>query len=90
MRIAIVHAGPTAQIQGEYQLPAPATVADALSLAASDPRFACVDLTGSPIGVFGLVVERSRLLTDGDRIEIYRPLAVDPKQARRRRAAKRQ
>jgi uncharacterized protein len=33
------------------------------------------------------VVERSRALKDGDRVEIYRPLLIDPKTARRLRAA---
>ena len=88
MRISVVYAAPSLQIQGDYQIPAPATVADVLRLAAADPRFADVDLVGSPVGIFGLVVDRGRTLSDGDRIEIYRPLAVDPKLARRRRATK--
>ncbi len=88
MRITLVYAAPDRQIQGDYEIPAPATVADVLALAAADPQFAAVDLRDSPVGVFGLLVDRVRLVSDGDRIEIYRPLAVDPKQARRRRAAK--
>jgi putative ubiquitin-RnfH superfamily antitoxin RatB of RatAB toxin-antitoxin module len=88
MRIEIVYAEPDLQVQADYRLAAPATVGDALALAAADPRFARVDLTGSEVGIFGLVVDRGRAVSDGDRIEIYRPLAVDPKLARRRRAAK--
>jgi putative ubiquitin-RnfH superfamily antitoxin RatB of RatAB toxin-antitoxin module len=88
MHIMVVYAAPDLQIQGDYAIPGPATVDDVLRLAAEDPRFAAVDLLGSPVGIFGLVVDRARPLSDGDRIEIYRPLAVDPKQARRRRAAK--
>jgi len=38
------------------------------------------------VGIFGKVVEEDAPLTDGDRVEIYRPLAADPKEARRRRA----
>lgn len=40
----------------------------------------------APVGIFGERCERDRLVCEGDRIEIYRPLAVDPKQARRERA----
>lgn len=40
-------------------------------------------------GIFGKVVEPETLIAEGDRIEIYRPLSVDPKEARRRRAKKR-
>jgi uncharacterized protein len=40
------------------------------------------------IGIFGKVVDPGIRLADGDRVEIYRPLALDPKEARRRRARK--
>ena len=38
------------------------------------------------IGIFGKVVREDAPVADGDRVEIYRPLAADPKEARRRRA----
>lgn len=42
------------------------------------------------LGIFGKVVRAAdtELARDGDRIEIYRPLIIDPKQARANRAAK--
>jgi putative ubiquitin-RnfH superfamily antitoxin RatB of RatAB toxin-antitoxin module len=39
-------------------------------------------------GIFGQVVPAAQPLRDGDRVEIYRPLIADPKEARRARAAK--
>lgn len=41
-------------------------------------------------GIFGEVCDRSRRIEPGDRIELYRPLEVDPKEARRARARERQ
>jgi hypothetical protein len=41
------------------------------------------------VGIFGKVVSQDRAVAHGDRIEIYRPLAVDPREARRRRARRR-
>ena len=38
------------------------------------------------LGMFGKRVAPDRRLQDGDRVEILRPLAADPKEARRRRA----
>ena len=38
------------------------------------------------LGIFARRVDPGQVLRDGDRIEIYRPLALDPKEARRRRA----
>ena len=40
------------------------------------------------LAVHGLRVERDAVLRDGDRLELLRPLQADPKDARRRRAAK--
>jgi putative ubiquitin-RnfH superfamily antitoxin RatB of RatAB toxin-antitoxin module len=38
-------------------------------------------------GIYGRVVSGSHPLSDGDRVELYRPLLADPKDARRKRAA---
>ena len=40
------------------------------------------------VGVFGKKVNLDTLLADGDRVEIYQPLQIDPKEARRLRAIK--
>jgi len=42
------------------------------------------------VGIFGQCCPLDRTVRDGDRIEIYRPLAMDPKEARRQRAALKQ
>ncbi|MBP9955554.1 RnfH family protein [Geopseudomonas guangdongensis] len=49
-----------------------------------------LDLATAPMGIFGKAVARpeERLLEDGERVEIYRPLIADPKEARKQRAAK--
>jgi putative ubiquitin-RnfH superfamily antitoxin RatB of RatAB toxin-antitoxin module len=39
------------------------------------------------IGIFGQRAELSQVLREGDRVEIYRPLTLDPREQRRRRAA---
>jgi len=38
------------------------------------------------LGVFGEMKRSEAVVRQGDRIEVYRPLAADPKEARRRRA----
>jgi len=43
-------------------------------------------LQGNQVGIFGKRVAMDTRLADGDRVEIYRPLKLDPKEARRRRA----
>ena len=85
MRIEVAYALPQGAIQRTYELPAAATVGDALRAAGADPAFSGVALEGSSIGVFGVPARREQPLHPGDRIEIYRPLALDPKAARRAR-----
>lgn len=62
------------------------TVADALERSGLARRFPEVDLAAAPVGVWSRRCERSAPLRDGDRVEVYRPLRVDPKEMRRRRA----
>jgi hypothetical protein len=88
IRVEIVHALPHASVCKSLQLEPGALIADALQLAARDPRFAGIDLTNSAIGIFGRPAGRDQLLRDGDRIEIYRALVEEPKLARRRRVNK--
>ncbi|HIF50511.1 MAG TPA: RnfH family protein [Thiotrichaceae bacterium] len=51
-------------------------------------RFPEIDLQTYKVGIFSKIQSLDTVLQSGDRIEIYRPLQVDPKEARRRRANK--
>ncbi len=51
-------------------------------------QFPEIDLTKYTVGVFSKKVRLDRLVLEGDRIEIYRPLTIDPKQARLLRVKK--
>ncbi len=86
MRIEVASAEPARAVTQSYSLPSPATVGDALRLAIADPAFAGIDIPSATVGIFGRVVGPGEPLSDGDRVEIYRPLEVDPKNARRERA----
>lgn len=62
-----------------------ATVTDALSESGLQARHPGVDLATLSIGIWGVLCQRDDLVRDHDRVELYRPLVVDPKEARRRR-----
>ncbi len=51
-------------------------------------KFPEIDLSKSKVGVFSVQKKLSDTLRDGDRVEIYRELIIDPKQARINRLAK--
>ena len=46
------------------------------------------EIKDSPVGIFGTIVPLNTIVKTGDRIEIYRPLLIDPKEKRRLRALK--
>jgi hypothetical protein len=83
--VEVIHAGSAGAVIKAYRIVPPATVADVLGLAAADADFRDIDVAGAAVGIFGRVVPRSRPLLCGDRIELYRPPMVDPKEARRQR-----
>ena len=83
--VQVSYAEPERTVVKTYRLMPPASIEDALRLARGDSDFAGVDLEHSAVGVFGRVVALSEILSEGDRVEIYRPLAADPKSARRER-----
>lgn len=62
-----------------------ATVADALHASGLVERHPGVAIDVLPVGVWGSFCDRAAPLHDGDRVELYRPLQVDPKEARRLR-----
>lgn len=47
-----------------------------------------IDLAKNKVGVFGKATKLDAVLYPGDRVEIYRPLIADPKEARKKRASK--
>lgn len=68
-----------------WQVPTGTGVMNALELFVIDKQLD-IDLAGRKIGIFGLAVPADKCLADGDRVEVYQPLKIDPKQARRLRA----
>jgi len=86
LRIEVVYALPEQQYRQQLALPMGATVADALAAVADQCPFNHLNLDEHAVGVFGERASRSRELADHDRVEIYRPLVMDPVEARRRRA----
>lgn len=66
-------------------VPAGTTLADALRLSGMQQRHPQIDLAAQPVGIWGALRALDAVLREGDRVEIYRPLQVDPMEARRAR-----
>ncbi len=67
-------------------VPADSTVDFVIEQSEIQAKFAGVELDALSIGIWGREVERQQTVKAGDRIEIYRPLEMDPREARRQLA----
>jgi uncharacterized protein len=82
--VTVAWATPTAQDLVPVALPAGATVGAAIEASGLRARYAIG--ADAKVGINGRLAHHETVLADGDRVEIYRPLTVDPKEARRARA----
>lgn len=69
------------------RLPAGATLEQALQACGLATLCPELDLAQAPVGIWGRKAARDQVLRQRDRVEVYRPLRVDPKVARRERFA---
>jgi putative ubiquitin-RnfH superfamily antitoxin RatB of RatAB toxin-antitoxin module len=83
--IEVAYAEPERQFLRRVSLDAGATVADAI-LASGVEHELDIDASALSVGIWSKPVSRDTRLEAGDRVEIYRALVADPKEARRRRA----
>jgi putative ubiquitin-RnfH superfamily antitoxin RatB of RatAB toxin-antitoxin module len=87
INIDLAYALPARQQVEHLRLPAGITARDALKQSALPQAFSEIDIARCALGVFGKQVQDDYVLKSGDRLEIYRPLINDPREARRRLAA---
>ena len=66
------------------------TVGQAIELSGVLASYPEINLVTQPVGIYGKKKTLDTALRDRDRIEIYRPLVADPKDSRRKRAARKQ
>lgn len=90
MNIEVAYALPDQQMVIPLRVSAGTTMYEAVVQSDIVSHFPGLDLAHASMGIFGKIEKspRSRVLADGERVEIYRPLLTDPKEARKARAAK--
>lgn len=89
MRIEVVYALAEEQDLVVLELAPGALARDAVEASGLLGRHAGLDAGNLRLGIFGRPIGPEQALEDGDRVEILRPLAADPREARRRRARRR-
>lgn len=89
INVEVAYAMPAMQKILKLSVPKGTTARQAAKQSNITDFFPEVDLDQSPMGIFGKSVKPDEYeLREGDRVEIYRPLLIDPKEIRKARAAK--
>lgn len=92
--VEVAYATPERQLILTLEVPRGTSAYEAVRLSKISDEFPAIDIDSDPMGIFSKVLDgksmpgpRDYHLSPRDRVEIYRPLTIDPKQARLNRAA---
>lgn len=88
INIEVAYATPERQEIKALTVPAGTSIQAAIQQSGILASFPEIDLTKQSVGVFSKKRELTDIVHEGERIEIYRPLTIDPKEARRAKAKK--
>lgn len=88
LRLEVAYGTPDWQVLQSVTVLAGATVQQAIEASGILTLCPEIDLTQNAVGIYSQQVTLTTEVQEGDRIEIYRPLQIDPGEARRLRAAK--
>ena len=83
LQVEVIYARPDVQKPIEVLVPKGATVRAAIERSRIGETYPEIDLAVNKVGIFGELCSLDDTLQAHDRVEIYRPLLIDPKEARR-------
>ena len=89
LQVTIAYATPKDELIHPMRVSPGTTAGQAIEHSGVLARFPEINLVTQPVGIYGKKKSLDTVLRERDRVEIYRPLVADPKDSRRRRAAKR-
>ncbi len=84
--VQVAYARPERQRIVDLAVAPGTSVREAVRRSGMAGEFPEIDPESAPLGVYGRAVDGEEILRAGDRVEIYRPLEIDPREARRQRA----
>ena len=86
--VEVAYATPERQLSLKVSVPEGTNLQEAIELSGILSEFEGLEIDPGRVGVFGRKAKLQQVLKPGDRVEIYRPLLIDPKEARRAKAIK--
>lgn len=85
MNVGVCYAEADRQLWMRLEVPDNSTVAEAINLSGVLKRYPEINLESQKVGIFGKITPLDATVKDGDRVEIYRQITVDPQTVQRRR-----
>jgi putative ubiquitin-RnfH superfamily antitoxin RatB of RatAB toxin-antitoxin module len=88
LQVYVAYATPQDEFIHPMRVAPGTTIGQAIEASGVLARFPEINLVTQPVGIYGKKKTLETALRERDRVEIYRPLVADPKDSRRKRAAK--
>ena len=85
MNVGVCYAEVDRQLWMRLEVPDDSTVEQAIQLSGVLKLYPEINLSTQKVGIFGKIATLETPVKDGDRVEIYRPITVDPQTVQRRR-----
>ena len=86
IQVQVCHVLPDSAFLRSLSVPVGTTLQQAVELSGLLQQVPGIDLASNVVGIYGKKKTLDTVLREHDRVEVYRPLLADPKEARRRRA----
>ena len=84
MNVGVAYADKFKQVWLKLDVPDGSTVREAIEISGLLEQFPDIDLDNQKVGIFGKVTKLDATVTEGARVEIYRPITADPETVERR------
>ena len=85
MNVGVCYAEADRQLWMRLEVPDESTVEEAINLSGVLKLYPEINLTTQKVGIFGKIAALTTTVKEGDRVEIYRQITVDPQTGQRRR-----
>jgi len=85
MNVGVCYAEAERQLWMRLEVPDDSTIAETIKLSGVLLRYPEINLESQKVGIFGKIAPLDTPVKDGDRVEIYRQITVDPQTVQRRR-----
>ena len=83
MNVTVVYVEGSKKLLQKINLSEAVSVKEVIERSELKRKFPHIDINATKVGIFGKITKLDATISDGDRIEVYRPITADPQQQNR-------